>query len=89
MYLCISGFLPNDPEDDLIKFELDVDHSFNDQIVQALGHKSINAMAEGEWQLTSEQAARISEILGQELPIDLNLFVGVEVSRSYSRGPLE
>lgn len=89
MYLCISGFLPNDPEDDLIKFELDVGHSFNDQIVQALGHKSINAMAEGEWQLTSEQAARISEILGQELPIDLNLFVGVEVSRSYSRGPLE
>lgn len=89
MYLCISGFLPDDPEDDLIKFELDVGHSFNDQIVQALGHKSINAMAEGEWQLTSEQAARISEILGQELPIDLNLFVGVEVSRSYSRGPLE
>lgn len=89
MYLCISGFLPDDPEDDLIKFELDVGHSFNDQIVQALGHKSINAMAEGEWQLTSEQAARISEFLGQELPIDLNLFVGVEVSRSYSRGPLE
>ena len=79
MYLCISGFLPNDPEDDLIKFELDVGHSFNDQIVQALGHKSINAMAEGEWQLTSEQAARISEILGQELPTDLKLFIGVEV----------
>ena len=79
MYLCISGFLPDDPEDDLIKFELDVGHSFNDQIVQALGHKSINAMAEGEWQLTSEQVARISEILGQNLPTDLKLFIGVEV----------
>lgn len=79
MYLCISGFLPNNPEDDLIKFELDVDHSFNDQIVQALGHKSINAMAEGEWLLTREQVARISEILGLELPTDLKLFVGVEV----------
>lgn len=79
MYLCISGFLPNDPEDDLIKFELDVDHSFNDQIVQALGHKNINAMAEGEWPLTSEQVTRISEILGQELPADLKLFIGVEV----------
>ena len=79
MYLCISGFLPHEPEDDLIKFELDIDHSFNDQIVQAFGHKSINGMAEGEWQLTSEQVARISEILGQNLPTDLKLFIGVEV----------
>ncbi|MFZ0157356.1 pyocin S6 family toxin immunity protein, partial [Pseudomonas sp.] len=43
MYLCISGFLPNGSEDDLIKFELDVNASFNDQIVKALGHKSLNA----------------------------------------------
>lgn len=78
MYLCISGFLPDDPEDNLIKFELDVDHSLNDQIVQTLGHKSINSMAEGEWQLTSEQVTQISEILGQELPTDLKLFIGVE-----------
>ncbi|MDD2058500.1 pyocin S6 family toxin immunity protein [Pseudomonas sp. GD03860] len=78
MYLCISGFLPDDPVDDLIKFELYVDSSFNDQIVQALGHKSLNAMAEGEWLLTSEQVVQISEIISQPLPTDLKLFIGVE-----------
>ncbi|MDY7065823.1 hypothetical protein PsexTeo8_22720 [Pseudomonas extremaustralis] len=78
MYLCISGFLPNDPEDDSLKFELDVDSSFNDQIVQVLGHKSLDAMAEGEWLLTSEQVAQISELIGQALPTQLKLFIGVE-----------
>ena len=78
MYLCISGFLPNGSEDDLIKFELDVNASFNDQIVKALGHKSLHPMAQGEGLLTSEQVELVSEIIGQSLPSDLKLFIGVE-----------
>ncbi len=78
MHLCISGFLPNDPEDDSLKFELDVDSSFNDRIVQVLGHKSLDAMAEGEWLLTREQVAQISELISQALPTQLKLFIGVE-----------
>lgn len=78
MYLCISGFLPESSEDDSLKFEHDLDKSFNDKIVQLLGHKNLNAMAEGEWLLTDEQIARISEITGVSLPTDLKLFIGVE-----------
>nr|WP_256577481.1 pyocin S6 family toxin immunity protein [Pseudomonas sp. R37(2017)] len=48
MYLCISGFLPDSSEDDSLKFELELDSSVNDEIVNLLGHKSLNAMAEGE-----------------------------------------
>ena len=33
MYLCISGFLLDSTEDDSLKFELDIDGSFNEQIV--------------------------------------------------------
>jgi hypothetical protein len=78
MYLCISGFLPNNSDDDLIKFELDVDGSFNDKILKVLGHKSLNSMAEGEWLLTDEQITLVSGIIGQALPSDLKLLIGVE-----------
>ena len=78
MHLCISGFLPESSEDDSLKFEHDLDSSLNDQIVQILGHKNLNAMAEGEWLLTDEQIAHLSEITGITLPTALKLFIGVE-----------
>lgn len=78
MYLCISGFLPDSAEDDSLKFELDLDGSFNDEIVHLLGHRNLNAMAEGEWLLTSEQAGQVSKVIGQSLPTHLKLFIGVE-----------
>ena len=78
MHLCISGFLLETSEDDSLKFEHDLDSSFNGQIVQFLGHKNLNAMAEGQWLLTDEQMAHLSEITGVSLPTDLKLFIGVE-----------
>lgn len=78
MHLCISGFLLESSEDDSLKFEHDLDSSLNDQIVQILGHKNLNAMAEGEWLLTDKQIAHLSEITGIALPTDLKLFIGVE-----------
>jgi hypothetical protein len=78
MHLCITGFLSNDADDDLVKFDLEIDEAFNEQIVKYLGHRSINAMAEGEWPLTSEQVNGLSSIIGQTLPKDLNMFIGLE-----------
>ncbi|QQZ42467.1 hypothetical protein IF690_02700 [Pseudomonas sp. SK3(2021)] len=78
MYLCITGFLPNNAEDDSLKYELDVNAAFNDQIVQLLGHESLETMAEGLWPLTNEQVAQISELIGQVLPSDLEMLIGVE-----------
>lgn len=77
MYLSISGFLPAEEEDDSLQFDLDLDESFNDQIVQFLGHGSLNAMAEGEWLLTNEQVTEISKIISVPLPTNLDLFIGV------------
>lgn len=78
MYLCISGFLPDSAEDDSLKFELDLSSSFNDQIVQLLGHQSLNEMASGEWLLTTEEAQQIALLINQPIPSDLKLFIGVE-----------
>lgn len=75
--MCISGFLLDSSEDDSLKFELDLEKSLNNEIIQLLGHKSLNAMAECEWLLTAEQTAKISKIIQQPLPTDLKLYIGV------------
>ncbi|KQZ93285.1 pyocin S6 family toxin immunity protein [Pseudomonas sp. Root562] len=78
MYLCITGFLPDDLEDNSLKYELDVNAAFNDQIVELLGHKNLGAMASGEWPLTKEQVQQIGALTGETIPPDLNIFIGVE-----------
>ncbi|NWB50619.1 pyocin S6 family toxin immunity protein [Pseudomonas gingeri] len=78
MYLCITGFLPNNDEDDSLKFELCLDPSYNEKIVSLLGYKSLNAMAEGLWDLSDRQVREISALIGQELPTDLEMLIGVE-----------
>lgn len=79
MYLEINGFLPNHDPDDSLKFEFLVDSALTAQIVEFLGHPSLNAMAKAEWPLTKEQAAELSSIIGKPLPLDLALLIGVVV----------
>jgi len=78
MHLCINGFLHDSAEDGSLKFELYVSASFNDQIVQLLGHKSLNMMARAEWLLTKEQVKKIAALINEPIPLDLDVFIGVE-----------
>jgi hypothetical protein len=78
MYPCISGFLADSSEDDSLKFELDLDESLIQGILPILGLESINEMAAGEWLLSTEQIIKMSTLVGQPLPIDLQLFIGLE-----------
>ena len=78
MYLCITGFLPGDDEDDSLKYQLKVSSEFEQQIVSLLGHKSLNAMASGEWLLTTEQVGLIAALINEPIPRDLDVFIGVE-----------
>ncbi|AZC50358.1 MULTISPECIES: pyocin S6 family toxin immunity protein [Pseudomonas] len=80
MYLCITGFLPDEANDDSLQYELDVSSEFEQQIVSLLGHKSLNAMASGEWLLTAEQAQQIAALINESIPDDLDIFIGVETS---------
>lgn len=78
MYLCITGFLPGNPEDSSMKYELDVAPEFEQRIITLLGHKSINVMASGEWLLTVEQVEQIEALIKESIPLDLDVFIGVE-----------
>lgn len=77
LYICITGFLPDD-EDDSLKFQLYIDESYHRQIVRLLGYSSLNAMAEGLTELSQEQIEEISRLAGETLPGDLRLLIGVE-----------
>lgn len=78
MYLCITGFLPDHFEDTSLKYELDVDMAFNDQIVKLLGHETLNDLASGEWLLTAQQVEQIAALIKETIPGDLDIFIGVE-----------
>jgi hypothetical protein len=78
MYLCITGFLPDSFNDTSLKYELDVAPEFEQKIVALLGHKSLNAMASGEWLLTPDQVDQIAALINAPIPRELDVFIGVE-----------
>jgi len=77
VYLHITGFLPDDSEDDSLKFELDIAPGLEHSVIRTLGHENIEAMACGEWLLTKEQVQQIATLLNRPLPRDLDIFIGV------------
>ncbi|WP_321864785.1 pyocin S6 family toxin immunity protein [Pseudomonas paraveronii] len=78
MYLCITGFLPDDADDDSLKYELNVSSEFEQAVMEILGWKSLAAEADGELPLTKEQARQIASAIKESLPDDLDMFIGVQ-----------
>lgn len=77
MHLQIFGFLRHSSEDDSLKFQLEIDSSFDEIILQHLGQPSLDAMSEGDVLLENDQVLQLSSIIGQPLPTDLKLVIGV------------
>ncbi|GAA0396060.1 hypothetical protein SAMN05421862_101201 [Pseudomonas extremaustralis] len=77
MFLWISGFLPGDNEDDSLKFELDVPHEFEQGVLDVLGWSDLHSSPDGDWLLSPVQVQQIASIVGEPLPMDLDLFIGV------------
>ena len=77
MFLWISGFLPGDNEDDSLKYELEVPHEFEERVMGILGWSDLASSPDGDWLLSAAQIQQISSIVGESLPSDLDLFIGV------------
>ncbi|WP_422903191.1 pyocin S6 family toxin immunity protein [Pseudomonas chlororaphis] len=78
MYLCITGFLPDEANDDSLQYELDVSPEFEQAVMEILGWQSLAAEADGELPLTKEQVRQIAMAINEALPDDLDMFIGVE-----------
>ena len=77
MFLEITGFLADDCEDSSIKFELDVQPEFENAVMDILGWENLAAECDGELPLTEEQVRKISSAINEQLPVTLNMFIGV------------
>ena len=77
MFLEITGFLADNCEDSSIKFELDVRPEFEKKVMDVLGWENLAAECDGELPLTEEQVRKISSAINEQLPVTLNMFIGV------------
>jgi len=77
MHLWISGFLDEDNEDDSLKYSLTVLPEFEQAVMDILGWQSLAAECDGEILLTTEQIRKISTAINEQLPTELDLFIGV------------
>ena len=77
MFLEITGFLAEDSEDSSIKFELDVQPEFENAVMDILGWENLAAECDGELPLTEEHVRKISSAINEQLPVTLNMFIGV------------
>jgi hypothetical protein len=68
---------PDVNETILIKFKLLIDPSYSGDVLKCLRHKGLDAMSAGLWNLRSEQVAYIAERVGQPLPMDMEMLIGV------------
>lgn len=76
MFLWISGFLKGNDEDDALKYELTVGLEFESAVLAAMGWKTLGKSPDGEWLLTPDQAQKIGMAVNQQLPPELDLFIG-------------
>ncbi|MBF4558009.1 hypothetical protein H7698_18170 [Pseudomonas sp. p50] len=76
-YLSITGFHPDDKNDDSLQFELTIkDLELNQALAQLTESKSLEEIEPGELELTNSQVAQISMLLKVEFPEGLEYFIG-------------
>jgi hypothetical protein len=76
-YLLITGFYPDDKQDDSLQFELDVEGvELNEKVAQLIESKPLNEMEPGELLLNERQLTALTELLGVRFPEGLEYFIG-------------
>lgn len=77
MGIWISGYLPDDNEDNFIKYDQHIDAKFNSSILNILGHDSLEEFFSGMRLLSEDQALEISKLTKKALPSELDLFISM------------
>ena len=76
-YLSITGFLPDEVQDDSLQFELDITGSeMNEKVAQLSESKPLSEVEPGELLLNQDQITALENLLNVRLPKDLEYFVG-------------
>ncbi|MDR9754850.1 pyocin S6 family toxin immunity protein [Pseudomonas sp. SZMC_28357] len=76
-YLSITGFHPDEKQDDSLQFELTItDPEMNQALAQLTESKALEDIQPGELELTTEQIREIAGILNVHFPSELEYFIG-------------
>ncbi|WP_339430637.1 MULTISPECIES: pyocin S6 family toxin immunity protein [unclassified Pseudomonas] len=76
-YLSITGFYPDDAQDDSLQFELDITGSeMNEKVAQLIESKPLSELEPGELLLSTDQVAALETLLKVSLPNGLEFFLG-------------
>jgi hypothetical protein len=76
-YLSITGFYPDDAQDDSLQFELYIkDSEMNEKVAQLIESKPLNELEPGELLLTTVQVTALETLLKVSLPKGLEFFMG-------------
>ncbi|WP_064616446.1 pyocin S6 family toxin immunity protein [Pseudomonas sp. GR 6-02] len=76
-YLSITGFYPDDKQDDSLQFELDIEGTeLNEKVAHLIESKPLNEVEPGELLLSESQVMTLSELLGVSFPEGLEYFMG-------------
>ncbi|WP_434580727.1 hypothetical protein J3P95_14965 [Pseudomonas sp. Z5-35] len=77
-YFSITGFYPDDQNDDSLQFEVDIKVAEqNEALAQIVEKKTFSEVSPGELEITAEQLKRIEELLDIEFPVGLEYYIGV------------
>lgn len=76
-YLSITGFYPDDKQDNSLQFELTIkDLAVNQALAQLTESKPLEEIEPGELELTDSQVDQISKLLEVDFPEGLEYFIG-------------
>lgn len=76
-YLSITGFYPDEKQDDSLQFELTVkDYELNQALAQLTESKTLEELEPGELELTQHQVRQIADLLKIDFPDGLEYFIG-------------
>lgn len=76
-YLSITGFFPDEAQDNSLQFELDITGSeMNEKVAQLIESKPLSELEPGDLLLSKDQVAALEALLNVSFPRDLEFFMG-------------
>ena len=74
-YLSITGFYPDEKQDDSLQFQLTIkDYEMNQALAQLTESKKLEEIEPGELELTAVQILKVAELLEVDFPEGLEYF---------------
>ncbi|MBK5375627.1 MULTISPECIES: pyocin S6 family toxin immunity protein [unclassified Pseudomonas] len=76
-YLSITGFFPDEVQDDSLQFERYITgNEMNEKVAQLIESKPVSELEPGELLLSTDQIAALESLLNESFPKGLDYFMG-------------